>query len=81
MYLVIIDDIKFTILIIFECTVPFLFFFFFLVGSRVLVSMVVQQLAVILMLSQEEMNICLSLPPSSPGSPNSLHNYNVAIYM
>ena len=28
MYLVIIDNIKFTILIIFECAVPFLFFFF-----------------------------------------------------
>ena len=61
MYLVIIDNIKFTILIIFECTVPFLFF---LVGSSVLLSKVVQQLVFILVLSQEEMSICPSLPPS-----------------
>ena len=78
MHLVIIDDTKFTILSIFECAVPFLFF---LVGSRVLGSMVVQQLAVILMLSQEEMNMCPCLPPSSSGSPNALHNYSVTIYM
>ena len=42
---------------------------FFLMGSSVLLYMAVQQLVVILVLSQEEMNACPSMPSSWTKSP------------
>ena len=53
----------------------------FLVGSSILLSMVVQQLAVILVLSPEEMNICPSTLPSSKDQPDGLKIPSVSIML
>ena len=46
--------------------------YLFLVGTSILLSMVIQQLVAVLVLSQEERSTCPSTPPSSKRSMSSL---------
>ena len=54
---------------------------FFLVGSSILLSMVVQQLAVILVLLQEEVSACPSTLPSWTESPTIIYLYMYALLL